>query len=186
MYIQLVKFNVVLHVVAPQASVSPNQTFSLGDTSSLNCTGRGGPDNFYQWQFNGEDILGENSTVLTLSIVNASIGGEYSCVVTNRAGNNTASTFVFISPYFVTQPVNTEGSNGSAVNLTCRAEAFPEPEYQWGHIDGAAIRDHIMGTNSTTLIFTPFMFGDEGQYYCNVTASGRTIQSDSITLTSKM
>ena len=124
--------------------------------------------------------------MLTLSIVTASIGGEYSCVVTNRAGNDMASTFVFVSPYFVDQPVNTEGSNGSAINLTCRAEAFPEPKYQWGRVDGAAIRDQVVGTNSTTLIFTPFMFGNEGEYYCNVTSSGRTIQSESITLTSKM
>ena len=177
------KYSCCYSVVAPQASVPPNQTFSQGDTDSLNCSSLGGPDNIYQWQFNGEDIVGENSTVLTLSNVTASIGGEYSCVVTNRAGNDTASTFVFVSPYFVTQPVNTEGSNGSAINLTCQAEAFPEPDYQWRRVDGKEIRDELMGVNSMSLLFNPLLFGDEGEYYCAVTSRNISIGSDTATIT---
>ena len=124
--------------------------------------------------------------MLTLSIVNASIGGEYSCVVTNRAGNDMASTFVFVSPYFVAQPVNTEGSNGSAINLTCRAEAFPEPEYQWGRVDGAEIRNQIMGINSTVLHFDPLLFGDEGGYNCTAVSGIASVQSQLAIITSKL
>ena len=148
----------------------------------------GGPGNDFGWLFNKKQlgrssIVNDSASILTLSNVNASIGGEYSCVVTNRAGNDTASTFVFISPYFITQPVNTEGSNGSAVNLTCQAEAFPEPDYQWRRVDGKEIRDELMGVNSMSLIFNPLSFGDEGEYYCTVTSRNISIGSDTAIIT---
>ena len=66
-----------------------------------------------------------------LSNVNASSGGEYSCVVSNNAGDDFANTFVFISPYFTTQPENRGRLNGSKLTLLCVAEAFPAPQYQW-------------------------------------------------------
>ena len=68
---------------------------------------------------------------LTLANVNASTGGMYTCVVTNAAGNNSDSTFLFISPYFITERVDEETTNGSLVTLQCVAEAFPSPDYLW-------------------------------------------------------
>ena len=118
-----------------------------------------------------------------LSNVNASNGGDYSCVVFTSAGANFASTFVFISPYFTAQPENRGGSNESNINLICEAGAFPAPQYQWERVEGETIRDAILGVNSTMWSFSPLVFGDEGSYFCNVTSRRVTIRSNLVTLT---
>ena len=165
--------------------VSENQTYERRDNITLNCLAVGGPDIFYQWLSNGTDISGEISTTLMLTNVNASNGGEYSCVVSNSVGGDSASTFVFISPYFTTQPENTGGSNGSTLTLMCEAEAFPSPQYQWAYADGADIREAVIGINSTMLYFNPLIFGDEGNYFCNATSGRVTVESNLVTLTGK-
>ena len=172
--------------VAPLVTfISANETYERGKNVTLNCSAIGGPDIFYQWQANGTDISWEISTTLILSKVNASTGGEYNCIVSNSAGEDSASTFVFISPYFTTQPENRGGNNGFNVTLICEAEAFPAPQYQWAREDVAAIRDAVLGFNSTMLSFYPLMFGDEGNYFCNATSGSRSIQSSLVTLSGK-
>ena len=153
-----------------------------GNNITLNCVARGGPDIFYQWQVNSTNISMETSTTLMLSNVNAYTGGEYSCVVSNSAGNNSDSTFVFISSYFIIQPNDRGGINGSTLTLICEAEAFPAPQYRWARVDGVTIRDAVLGVNSTMLSFNPLIFGDEGNYFCNVTSRGVTVQSKLVTL----
>ena len=149
---------------------SLNETYSAGDTALLQCISRGGPNNTYQWLTNDSYIDGEVSENLTLSNVTALSGGVYTCLVSNEAGNDNASTFVFIFPYIVTEHGGVNTSTGSTVTLVCDAEAFPDPEYLWLRSDGEAIRDDITN-NSRNLVFSSIEFGDEGRYYC--TASGR-------------
>ena len=169
--------------VAPLVTMlSGNQSYERGDNVILNCVARGGPDNIYQWLVNSTDISRETSTTLMLSNVNASTGGEYSCMVSNSAGNESARTFVFISPYFTTQPEDRGGFNGSTLTLICEAEAFPSPQYHWARMDGAAIRDGVLGVHASLLSFSPLMFGDEGSYFCNVTSGSVTIRSNLIIL----
>ena len=169
--------------MAPSVNnISENQTYEKGDNITINCIAMGSPDIFYQWQANGTDISGETFTTLMLFTVNTSAGGKYSCVASNHAGDDSASTFVFISPYFTTQPVDRGGLNGSNVILMCVAAAFPSPQYQWEQVEGPAIRDSLLGINSATLSFNPLMFGDEGKYLCNATSREITIQSNQVTL----
>ena len=149
---------------------------------TINCLGQGFPDIFYQWQANGTDLFGETSTTLMLYNVNASTGGEYSCVVSNSAGDNSANTFVFIFPYFTTQPEDRGGSSGSILTMVCMAEAFPTPQYQWARVNSAAIRDAVLGINSTILSFNPLTFGDEGSYFCNATSGSIIVQSNLVVL----
>ena len=165
--------------------ISENQTYMRGDKIAKNCSAIGGPDIFYQWQVNGTDISSETSATLILTNVNASTGGEYSCVISNIAGNASASTFVFISPYFTIQPEDRGGSNGSILSLICEAEAFPAPQYQWARLNGVFIREAVLGTNFAIVSFNPLMFGDEGIYFCNATSGDVTIQSNLVTLRGK-
>ena len=163
-------------------NISENQTYERGDNITINCLAMANSDISYQWQANSTNISGETSTTLVLSNVNASSGGKYSCVAFNRAGNGSASAFVFISPYFSTQPEDGRGSNGFNVILVCVAEAFPAPQYKWERVEGQAIRDTVLGVNSTTLSFNPLIFGDEGNYLCNAISREVTIQSNLVTL----
>ena len=159
-----------------------DQTYEEGDNASLLCGSTGGPNNAYQWQVNGSDIENETSQTLQLSNVNASTGGMYTCVVSNAAGSDSASTFLYVSPYFVIQPIHRQAESGSTVSLSCEAEAFPAPEYQWWHVNGEPIRCEII-SDSQVLVFDPVEFGDEGDYYCNASSIGMTTQSTVVTLT---
>ena len=170
--------------VAPQVSLPNDTTYNRGDSVTLLCSVMGGPANTYQWLVNGTNITGETSESYTFNIVSASDGGFYGCTVTNAAASGSATTSVLVAPYFTSQPGDEEGSNGDTVVLMCEAEAFPSPQYQWGRVDSEVIRSELV-TNSSVLMFAPLLFGDEGQYYCNASSTGVTIQSDATTLTGK-
>ena len=167
-------FSVFL-VVSPIATLSEasfNQTYEIGDTATFECSSVGGPDNIYQWQFEGIEILGEKSDILSLSVMTVSVGGIYTCIVTNEAGNDSAISPLYISPYFLKQPEDVVlTSAGSSVNISCFAVAFPDPEYQWGHEDGREFRMEILA-NMSYLSISSVQFGDEGNYYCNATSNG--------------
>ena len=119
--------------------------------------------------------------MLLVQSVQASDGGEYSCVVTNAAGSDSSSTFLYVAPYFITQPSNTLATNGSSITLSCEAEAFPSPNYQWGRADGDQIRGGII-TVTRMLVIDSVMFEDVGAYYCNASSLTDTIQSLDATL----
>ena len=115
--------------------------------------------------------------------VQASDGGMYTCVVSDAAGSNDASTFLYISPYFNTQPLDLQGSNGSSAVFMCIAESFPSPVYQWHRVDEEPIREELV-THTSMLVFSPVVFGDEGEYYCSVTSLESTVHSLNATLSS--
>ncbi len=174
-----------ISVVAPLASVPPSMTYSQGANVTLTCTAMGGPDNTFQWLQNDMVIQSETTPTLTLTNVVATNGGAYTCMVTNTAGTSNATTSVFISPYFASQPQAMGGANGTMVTLTCEAEAFPAPTYEWSRMDGGTIRTEVTGQNSAMLMFDPLMFGDEGEYLCDAMSMGMTVQSQPVTLTGK-
>ena len=134
---------------------------------------------------NGENTTIDSSGLLILTNVSASDGGRYICVAINVIGMDTVETYIFISLYFVSQPTNEIAANGSSVNFSCVAEAFPAPSYEWQRADGASIRESI-NINSDVLVFDTVMFGDEGDYYCVASSLGSSNQSESATLTSNV
>ena len=155
-------------------AASINKTYEQGDTAILECNSTGGPGNTYQWQKDQRDIIGEISTILSLPGVTASTGGAYSCVVSNDAGNSSASTLLLVSPYFIEQPMEVLlTSAGSLLNISCVAAAFPEPEYEWGHEDKKDLRMEIL-TNMSILSISGVQYEDGGNYYCNATSNGLT------------
>lgn len=173
--------------VYPEAiftSESINRSYEIGEVATLELMEVG--DSTYQWQFNGGDLPGEVSRMLIISDVTLADGGQYSCTVSNVAGNDTASTFLYISPYFTRQPTDRNAQNNEAgVTLQCIGQAFPSPQYQWRRVDGKPIREVIVSSNST-LLFDPVLFGDEGGYYCELSSLQTTISSQNVTLTSKL
>ena len=112
---------------------------------------------------NGESV-GNESTLLVTNI-DASSGGSYTCSVSNAAGNDSASTTLYVAPYIVTPlEEQTLTQNGSNVDILCNVVGFPNPTVKW--VD----RTNKEVSNSTLLQFSPIMFGDEGLYCCEATA----------------
>ena len=145
---------------------------------------QGGPGNFIQWQSAGIDLQGENSQSLTLPNITASDGGTYTCVVTNSAGNSSASVDVNIRPRFTSVSEDLQQRSGDSVTLTCEAESFPEATYVWRRVNGEGEGEDL--STSSNLDFPSVMFGDEGGYICIATSAGVEIQSDVVTLTSEL
>ena len=165
-------------IVFPEADLTENSintTYSQGENATLQCTSMGGPNNTYQWLHNETVIEGETSENLTRPFVIVTTGGEYTCVVSNLAGNHNASTFLFVYPYIVSDPLSVYVSTGLAVVLTCGAEAFPNPEYLWVRPDGRNISGENYGRNLSISIIE---YGNEGEYYCNASARGETAMSE--------
>ena len=144
----------------------------------------------FQWIAGGDTLTtgrdvsisdGSRLSVLNISNVNATEdGGEYRCVVSNAAGNNSDNATLNVRPVITVQPIETLlTSNGSSEQLVCIADAFPAPEYRWEEItdDSATV---VSDTN--TLSFSPVMFGDEGTYQCVAMSQGVEVNSTSTTV----
>ena len=171
--------------MSPEGSVSVfplNKTFNRGDNVTFDCSAQGGPGNSYQWQWNGADLDTETAQTLTVSQISAADGGEYTCVVSNAAGSDSASTLLNVSPEIVLNPTDVLARNGTVLMLLCEARGFPEPQYEWMHVTETA-SVNVVGANSSMLVFDPVMFGDEGSYYCMATSKEITVNSSSATLT---
>lgn len=122
----------------------------------------GGPSNSFQWKRNGEAI--GNDSILILEDINASLGGTYTCIISNSAGNNSVSTTLYVAPY-IDSPLDEQilVTNGSIVNVVCNAVGFPFPNVMWVDSLGSNV-------SSTSLLpFYPVIFGDEGLYRCVAT-----------------
>ena len=135
---------------------------SLNDNVTLTCSNDGGPDNTYGWMKNGAVLDGETGDTLTLTAINASSGGDYTCNVSNAAGSDSGNVMLYVEPYIVTPlPRQILTSSASVVNINCEADGFPTPTVIWNRMD------MIMPQSNTSLLeVDPVMFGDEGIYQC--------------------
>ena len=115
---------------------------------TFNCLALGGPGNTYQWQQNGMDLDSETSQTLVITQISAADGGKYTCVVSNAAGNDSASTLLNVFPEIVLDPVDVNATNGTVHMLMCEAEAFPEPQYQWIR-EGGMFGENVVGVDIT-------------------------------------
>ena len=50
----------------------------------------------YQWQFNGTNLAGAESDTLTLTNVQSSQSGNYSVILSNAAGTNSAASVLTV------------------------------------------------------------------------------------------
>ena len=160
--------------MSPEGSVavSPEMVIAdVGGTVTFNCSAQGGPDNTYQWQNDGSDLMNETDTTLIISNITAMNGGNYTCVVSNAAGNDSATAVLYVEPIIVTQPTDILTRNGTVVSFTCAAESFPAPEYTWEEYDEESSSFDTV-SNGSVLEFTPAVFGDEGSYRCVASLPG--------------
>ena len=133
--------------------------FSQGDNTTLVCTAMGGPENTFQWDMNGRIVA--NESMVEVNDIDASSGGIYTCTVSNAAGNDSASTTLYVAPYIVTpldeQTLTADGLN---VMINCDAAGSPSPTVNWMDMTDSEV------SNTSLLQFDPVMFEDEGIYRC--------------------
>jgi hypothetical protein len=173
--------------ISPEGSVSvfaepSQQLYTEGDSIFFNCSAQGGPGNEFQWQLNGVNLTTETSPVLDRpNIMADSDGGVYTCVVGNDAGSDEDSFTVNVSPVITLQPGNISTQVTEVRSLECNATGFPAPTYQWFKV-GGDFGETVSGDNTSVLRFNTVNYGDEGDYFCQVTSGNATINSSVATL----
>ena len=136
-------------------------------------------------------IVGTGPQLNLINITAPMHGGTYDCIVINDAGADFDSVTLYVHPAIVQDPVDTLTQNGSLVNLTCLAESFPYPTYQWQMMNRTTgIYDHIWGATEATFTLSPVSFSDYGRYRCVATnvidGIERTATSSSALVTGKL
>ena len=125
---------------------------------------------------------------ITITIINGSDGGDYICVAINEAGFDNAAVTLYVSLEIIEDPENAYVQDGDAVTLTCIADSFPAPEYQWEMMNRTSGEfEPIDGETNTTLVFDYIDYEDYGTYRCNVTTSiiNEDITSEEAVITGK-
>lgn len=112
------------------------------------------------------------STALDLSNISATDdGGNYDCIVLNDAGFGVQSATLYVNIRIIEQPMSQQGVMGDNVTLTCRAESYPFPTYQWEKFNHTSqLFEPLSGENNTNLVLTNMARSDFGLYRCSVSA----------------
>ena len=129
-----------------------------------------------------DELIIVNGTNLTISSINATRdGGSYSCLVFNVAGSETGIGQLFVNPLIVTPPSSVLAQQGDNVTLTCIADSFIAPEYQWEFMNRTTEQfETIEGETSTELSFSMIAYEEYGMYQCVVFAE--VVDEDGMTM----
>ena len=182
--------------VSPGGGVEVSPRFaveSIGSSRTFTCGAQGGPGNQFQWLKSDGMLVNEIQPMLTISVTSGSgDGGDYTCLVTNAAGNGSDTVSVYVRPEIITHPTNVSTDNDSIVSLNCTADGFPMPTFSWEKEDGNTFTE-VVGVTNQTLRFNPAVFSNEGRYRCIATVnfpmgteSMASSTSNLATLTSKL
>lgn len=135
----------------PTISTQPSaQTACVGGSVTFSVTAAGTAPLSYQWRKDGTNIPGATNATYTISSVTTGSAGNYTVVVTNKAGTVTstaASLTVNVAPTISAQPASQSACLGQSVLLSVTAAGTAPLSYQWRK-DGTNI------AGATTAIYT--------------------------------
>jgi hypothetical protein len=126
--------NAVLTVIDPAIIQQPaGVTNQLGKTAVFTVVAAGTGPLTYQWQWNGIDLIGENDSVLTVTLLADSDAGLYTVVVTGAEGSVTSepALLVTVPPMIKTQPANVIVNFGQPAQLSVDVNGDTPFTYVW-------------------------------------------------------
>ena len=91
-----------LCTVTPEDSVfvmPQNVSISEGNSVTFMCVVDVAGSYELQWSHNGEELQGENQTMLNVNNVTAAKGGNYTCSVVNVAGSGMDEGILYSTPH---------------------------------------------------------------------------------------
>ncbi|XP_070395118.1 cell adhesion molecule DSCAM-like [Dermacentor albipictus] len=132
---------------------------------------------------NVEKSEGEAHSTLSISPLSLRNSGNYTCVVSNAAGSDSASSplIVYAPPRWTQTPKDTVASVGDSVSIACAAAGHPAPTITWSK-DGHLMKE---GTTTTRLLDNGTMSivkvarDDAGRYQCEASnAVGDSLKAE--------
>ena len=108
--------------------------YRVGDFVDLACTFDGGPHNSILWFHNNDPIFNQRDPLLFIRDIDNRQAGEYTCNVFNSAGEDNATTTVFIEPRIISSSRNRQRKVNDTVSFQCVAEGFPTPTIFWEYV----------------------------------------------------
>lgn len=151
-----------------------------GDNATFNTIATGSGLS-YQWYKDGVAISGATSASLTLTGVTSAETGNYTCIVTETCGSAStqAASLSLDSVSITTQPVSQTGCVGGDVTFSVAASGSGLT-YQWFHNGGP-----LAGATSETLTLNNITSANQGGYFCRVTSSCGSTNSNFVSLNVK-
>ncbi len=160
----------VLTLYSPPAiTVQPlSVTNILGGSASFNVTASGSATLIYQWQHEGTNLPGANSSSFGIGSIQVQDGGSYQVTVSNLAGvvtSSVATLTVQLPPTMTAQPQSATNITGTTANFSAAASGAAPLGYQW-RFNGSPLGDggRITGASSTALAISGVVAGDAGNY----------------------
>jgi uncharacterized delta-60 repeat protein len=148
-------------------------TNNAGATAQFSASAIGSGPITYQWRkgggtlTDGGNVLGTQTSTLTLSNVSGGDAGGYSLVVSNAFGCVTSlvATLSVNDPVILTQPASQVTNAGGRVVLGVASAASAPVTYQW-YKGGGGLSDggNIAGAQTSTLTLSNVSGGDAGGY----------------------
>jgi hypothetical protein len=178
---------------APTISTQPmSQSVSVGSSATFTVAAAGSANLSYQWNFGGTAIPGATSTSYTISTVQSSNAGSYTCTVTNADGTvtSTAATLTVtpaVAIAFTQQPSPQSVTSGSTVVFSVSL-GTGSASYQW-NLNGSPLSDitsgppTISGSATSTLVIGGATVANAGTYTCTATNATGAVTSSPATLT---
>ncbi|XP_076306844.1 cell adhesion molecule Dscam1-like isoform X2 [Tachypleus tridentatus] len=157
-----------------------------GQRYQLTCSAsQGSPPLTFQWLKDGVALrdtsqitirrLDVFSSMLVIEAVREEYAGNYTCVVSNSAGEDTYMTqlHVLVPPRWIREPYDVSGVVGQSVTLECNVGGFPIPTVSWTRTQGftsdekmTVLRKHWRVTENGDLITRNLEKDDRGFYTC--------------------
>ena len=76
-------------------TVMGDNTYSEGEQLELSCSSEGGQELLHTWLYLGSIIDDASTSMLIIANLTTSNGGDYTCVISNNAGSDSATVTIY-------------------------------------------------------------------------------------------
>ena len=109
--------------------------------------------------------------------------GEYICGVVNDAGIGFNYSYIYFAPKIIYHPEDVFVTAFGKAEFSCKAEAYPDPEYQWQRRNEDLEFNVVPNSNDPRYMLSFAMYSSAGYYRCiaSIEIYGTDYQAESNT-----